>query len=198
MRMATARRIWWCQACFERVRAFLAIDLPGDVVAALTRLQAGLPVGRPVAEENLHLTLAFLGEQPEEALEALHYELETIRALPFALGFSGLGAFGGDRPRVLFADLAPSAPLTALHGKVMRALRRAEVTVPRERYHPHVTLARFGGGAGPREAALLREFVARYGDTPVPEIDVTGFGLYHSVLHPRGAQYDLLARYDLM
>ncbi|MGD9861662.1 MAG: RNA 2',3'-cyclic phosphodiesterase [Pseudodonghicola sp.] len=187
------------------MRAFLAIELPGDVVAALLRLQAGLPVGRPVAEENLHLTLAFLGDQPEAALEALHYELEAIRAAPFRLGFSGLGAFGGDRPRVLFADLRPSAELTALHGQVMRALRRAEVAVPRERYHPHVTLARFGGGrdrgAGPAQAQRLRDFIARYGDISAPrfpDFDVTGFGLYRSTLHPQGAQYDLLAHYALI
>jgi len=179
------------------VRAFLAIDLPEEVSAALTRLQAGLPVGRPVAEENLHLTLAFLGDQDEVALEGLHYELDALRAAPFALRFSGLGAFGGDRPRILFADVAPEPALTDLHRRVIGIARRAGIAVPRERFHPHVTLARFGNGAAPDVAARLRRFLTEHGDAPLPGFGATGFGLYESTLHPSGVRYELLARYAL-
>ena len=180
------------------MRAFLAIELADEVTEALTRLQAGLPVGRPVAAENLHLTLAFLGDQEEVALEGLHYELDTIRTAPFALRFCGLGAFGGDRPRVLFADVAPEPALSDLHRRVMSALHRAGIAAPRERFHPHVTLARFGNGAAPDAAARLRRFLTDYGDTPLPGFGVTGFGLYESTLHPSGVRYELLARYELV
>lgn len=180
------------------MRAFLAIDLPDEVCAALTRLQAGLTAGRPVAEENLHLTLAFLGDQEEVALEGLHYELDTIRAAPFALRFSGLGAFGGDHPRILFADVAPDPALTDLHRRVTGALHRAGITAPRERFHPHVTLARFGNGAAPEVAVRLRQFLTDYGDAPLPGFGVTSFGLYESTRHPSGVRYELLAHYELV
>ena len=49
------------------MRAFLALDLPQETRDALIRVQADLPVGRPVPCENLHLTLAFLDEQPHYA-----------------------------------------------------------------------------------------------------------------------------------
>lgn len=179
------------------MRAFVAIDLPEAVTAALARVQSALPAGRPLAQENLHLTLAFLGDQPEAALEGLHYELDVIRAAPFALQLSGLGVFGGDRPRVLFADVAPEPALTDLHGRVKGALHRAGIVAPRERFHPHVTLARFGAGAAPGVADRLHRFLADHGDTALPGFAVTGFGLFESVLHPSGAQHELLAHYAL-
>ncbi|GAA6202328.1 RNA 2',3'-cyclic phosphodiesterase [Aquicoccus sp. SU-CL01552] len=179
------------------MRAFIAIDLPEEVTAALVRLQSLLPAGRPVAEENLHLTLAFLGDQSEAVLAALHFELETIRVQPFALGFSGLGVFGGDRPRILFADVGTEPALADLHRRVTGALHRAGVAVQRARFHPHVTLARFGSRATPGTAARLHRFLSDHGDTPLPSFPVTGFGLYESTLHPSGARYNLLARYPL-
>ena len=179
------------------MRAFVAIDLPEEVTAALVRLQSLLPAGRPVAEENLHLTLAFLGDQSETTLEALHYELETIRVQPFALRFVGLGVFGGDRPRILFADVGTEPALADLHRRVTGALHRAGVALQRARFHPHVTLARFGTRATPEAAARLHRFLSDHGDTPLPSFPATGFGLYESTLHPSGARYNLLARYAL-
>lgn len=177
------------------MRAFIAIALTGEVTGELARLQAGLPAGRPVAEENLHLTLAFLGDQEEVALEGLHYELDKIRTAPFALRFSGLGTFGGDRPRVLFADVIPDPALTDLHRRVNGALRRAGIAAPRERFHPHVTLARFGAGANPEVADRLRRYLAEHGAPMLPDIAVSDFGLYESTLHPSGVRYELLAEY---
>lgn len=180
------------------MRAFLAIDLPEQVSEALTRLQALLPVGRPVPRDNLHLTLAFLDDQPEELLQELHYTLDTLRAAPFALRLSGLGCFGGRHPHVLFADVAPNEALAQLHRQVSGAARRAGILLPREQYHPHVTLARFGTGARPRDAARIREFIADFATVQLPESTVTNFALYRSTLHRSGAQHDELARYDLV
>ncbi|GHG89163.1 RNA 2',3'-cyclic phosphodiesterase [Pseudodonghicola xiamenensis] len=178
------------------MRAFLAIALSDAAIAALSRLQAGLPLGRPVAPENLHLTLAFLGDQPEEALEALHEELERLAVKPFTLHFTGLGRFGAAKPRLIFADVAPDPALLKLREDILRALRRAGLSAPKERFHPHVTLARLGGNAGSgREAEVLQGFFERFGDTLLPEVPVTCFGLYRSVLHPKGARYDRLADY---
>jgi len=62
------------------MRAFLALDIPENTVAALTRLQTAIPFGRPVPEDNLHLTLAFLDDAPEAELEDLHELLTGLRA----------------------------------------------------------------------------------------------------------------------
>jgi 2'-5' RNA ligase len=68
------------------MRAFLALPLPDHATALLERLQQEIPVGRLVPPENLHLTLVFLGERSEAALEELHFALEALRASQAAMG----------------------------------------------------------------------------------------------------------------
>ncbi|MEJ2019378.1 MAG: 2'-5' RNA ligase family protein, partial [Maritimibacter sp.] len=80
------------------MRAFLALDIPDDLLVPLTRLQAGLTVGRVVPEENLHLTLAFLGEISEVQAQDLAEALSLFHHPAIDLTLSGLDLFGGKRP----------------------------------------------------------------------------------------------------
>lgn len=175
------------------MRAFLAIDLPEDVSDAVSDLQSELPVGRVVPVDNLHVTLAFLGDAEDAQLEQLHHELETITLPPFDLGFDGLGS----STKILYARIADSAGLTDLHRQVRRAAHHAQIVLARERYRPHVTLARFGRGASWREAEQLDRFVAAHAAIALPSFCVTGFSLYQSRLHRDGAIHDQLAQYGL-
>ena len=177
------------------MRAFLAIDLIEDAVDALVRLQAMLPIGRPVPRDNLHLTLAFLGDQPEARLEALHYELEALQAPRFFVRVRGLGCFGGRSPKIVFADVAADPPLLDLQRQVQRTARRVGITLQRERYRPHVTLARLRPepGAGTR----MQRFLSDHSDFALPDMTVEAFALYRSTLRPGGARHEDLARYAL-
>lgn len=174
------------------MRSFLAIDLPEDVVDSLTRLQAMLPAGRVVPPENLHLTLAFLGDQAEEQLEALHDELRAVSVAAFDLRFSGLGCFGAPRPATLFAEIAGCAALGALHAKLHSLIRRSGMSLPRDRFRPHVTLARFRKGGDP---AVVHRFLELHGNTQLPGFTACGMSLWQSRLYRDGAQYDRLADY---
>jgi hypothetical protein len=69
-----------CSGARHTMRVFVAIDLPDHVRRELEALQSALPAGRPVPAENLHLTLSFLGDQQELAVEDAHEALATIRA----------------------------------------------------------------------------------------------------------------------
>ena len=137
------------------MRAFVGLPLPDDALDALERLQEDIPVGRIVPAENLHLTLAFLDEQPEHALHQLHRELEQIEATPFSLYIRGLDLFGGGKPRILFAAVEPDPALSRLRGQVRRAAERAEMDLSRERFRPHITLARFGRDMPEHQARRL-------------------------------------------
>lgn len=177
------------------MRSFVAIPLADDTRDALEAAQLRLPLGRLVARENLHLTLAFLDDQPEEALERLHAELDRLRAPQFIVTLSGLGCFGGDKPRLVFAKVLQNPALEDLHRKVLRAARRAGIAVARRRFHPHVTLARLRPGTG--GAHRIAAAIATLNDLQFPATPIRAMSLFHSELHADGPIYHELARYDL-
>jgi RNA 2',3'-cyclic 3'-phosphodiesterase len=177
------------------LRAFVAIKLPDDTCDALLMAQARLRMGRKVPRENLHLTLSFLDDQPVETLEALHEEFETLRAAEFTVSLSGLGSFGGNRPRLVFADVEPNPQLDALHRQVIGAARRAGISVQRRRFHPHVTLVRLRPGADAPDR--LADAIAPLSDLRFPDIPVRSIALFRSDLHPAGPVYQELASYAL-
>ena len=146
-------------------------------------------------EENLHLTLVFLDDQSDAQLEELHFELAGISGQGFELNFDGLGCFGTGAPKILYARIAESKALTDLHQQVRRAAHRAGIVLARQRYRPHVTLARFGRGLQWRDAERLEGFIADHSQIDLPGFAVSGFSLFQSTLHREGAIHDQLAEY---
>lgn len=180
------------------MRAFVAIALPDPVREALVELQAGLRLGRPVPEENLHLTLAFLDDQPEDLLAELHEGLSAAMLPAPELRISGLDLFGGRSPKLLFAAVEPDPVLKALRDRVLSEARAAGIALKRERFRPHITLARFRPGMGPDEQAKLGQFLEEKGGVTLPPFRPAGFALFGSTLRPEGAVHEVLAEYPLL
>ncbi len=181
------------------MRAFVAIPVPEDIRERLEELQSDLPVGRHVDPETFHITLAFLGDESVERIDAAHEALEYLAAAPFSLRIDGLDIFGGAAPKTLFAAIAPSEPLDILQRKVRSLLHGAGIMPDRARFRPHVTLAWFRPGSGPgsgTEAALARFLTrhATFGSAPFPVTEVV---LYRSHLTGDGAIHEALAEYPL-
>ncbi|MBS0126141.1 RNA 2',3'-cyclic phosphodiesterase [Thetidibacter halocola] len=176
------------------MRAFIALPLPDSSLPALVPLQRQLRVGRPVPPENLHLTLVFLDEQSDEALEALHGELLRLRVPAFPVTLRGLSTMGGDPPRILAAEADASPPLVALHKAVTGAARRAGLVLPARRFRPHVTLTRLGRGDSTARSPALAGLAGFHHETA----PLTAFALYESILRPSGAEYEALAVYPLI
>lgn len=178
------------------IRAFLGIDLPPEVRGALQVQQFLLPLPRKVEPENLHLTLVFLGDCPEPALEAAHEGFEALRAPAFSLALQGLGLFGKDKPRTAWAGIAPSPDLLHLQAKVETIARRAGCPVDGRKFTPHVTLGRFPPPP-PAEALRLERAIAMGQGFRTDPWEVTELTLWQSHLSAKGARYDVLARYPL-
>lgn len=176
-------------------RAFVAIPLPESLRAGLAAVQEHVPAGRAVDEETLHLTLLFLGEQDDAALEEVHDALGAVRAAGFELRLSGLGTFGGGRPRTLWIGAEPAPGLSSLQKAVAGAARKAGLDLRARRFVPHVTLARFREGYVENEA--FGRFVAAHAGVSFPAFPVMSFGLYASILTRSGPVYEELAAYPL-
>ena len=177
------------------MRAFLALDIPDDVAAALIRLQSGIPFGRPVPEENLHLTLAFFEDAPDHGLEALHEMLSALRMPSVEIRFTGLDSFTEAERGLIFADVVRSNALQALHDRIASLCRQAGLDLPRRRFRPHVTLMRANrrpDGAG--RDRLAASLGAR---ADLPGFTARAVTLYRSSLGPRGAIHEPLAAYPL-
>lgn len=178
------------------IRAFLALPLPEPVRSALRVQQFLLPLPRKLDPDSFHLTLVFLGEQPEPVLEAAHDAFAATKVPPFDLSLHGLGLFGGPKPRAAWAGTAPSDPLARLQVKLDRAARSAGIATEPRRFTPHVTLGRFPPPP-PDETFRLERAIAAGATFATPPWQVDHFILYQSHQTKQGSAYTELARYDL-
>ncbi|HEY0013889.1 MAG TPA: RNA 2',3'-cyclic phosphodiesterase [Allosphingosinicella sp.] len=174
-------------------RLFVAIRPPSTIRSLLLAAMGGVSGARWQPDEQLHITLRFIGEVDRHQASDIHAALGAIHQAPFEIAVSGLGTFEvRGRPEVVWAGLAPHAPLAALHKKVDQALTRAGVEPDRRAFHPHITLARLKRTSGP-----VRELIAGAGGLSSPAFTVDAFALYESHLTPEGAVYSAIERYKL-
>jgi 2'-5' RNA ligase len=178
------------------IRAFLGVDLPHTVRGALQVQQFFLPMPRKVEPENLHLTLVFLGDCPEPALEIAHEGFDGLRERGFSLSLQGLGLFGKDKPRTAWAGVAPSPELMRLQAKVETIARRAGCPIDARKFVPHITLGRFQPPAQ-ADIARLEHAVALGNGFRTDPWEVTELTLWRSHLSGKAPHYQVLARYPL-
>ena len=180
------------------MRLFFALELPSDVQKALGRLR--LAEGgeyRWVDPSLLHVTLAFLGQQPEERLETLE-QVGRIAAGASQAGDLRLGqggSFGPRRePRVLWIGLdGDVAALLALQSRLAKELRAAGCDLEDRPFSPHITLARRRDGARPAGPP-------DWPPAPVtarPAFKMDHLTLVESRLSPRGPTYKPLLEFPL-
>lgn len=175
-------------------RLFVAIRPPQSVRDLLLDRMDGVRGARWVEEEQIHLTVRFIGEVDRHVADDVHAALGGVHQPRFPLALAGLGSFdrkGGSA--VLWAAVAPHEPLKALHKKVDQALERVGVPPDRRAFHPHITLARLPRGAGP-----LQPLVEGAGPLTSPPFEVDEFRLYESELTPHGPVYTVAGRYNLV
>lgn len=179
------------------IRAFIGLELPETVRFQLSLIQPRLLLPHMTDPEDFHLTLAFLGDQPEPALEDLHFALQGLRLAPFSLRLQGTGIFGGDKPRVVWAGVAPDPALEALQAKVATCARRMGLAPESGRFVPHVTLARSRGKPTPEDLARLSAGLQATAGFATAPFHVTEFALFSSNPGRKGPRYDVLMRYPL-
>jgi 2'-5' RNA ligase len=194
------------------MRLFIALDIDDAIRERIARFMEGVqgfaPDVRWVKAESLHVTLKFIGEQPEPVMEQIKLALGSISATSAEVQFRGYGFFPTIKSaRVFWVGMEAGPQLASLAAAVDDKM--ATLGIPKEErtFSPHLTLARGPGGSGSprwrkedgpnRTFQRLQEKLAAL---PAPEfgtMTAREFFLYQSRLSPTGSQYTKLAGFAL-
>jgi 2'-5' RNA ligase len=190
----------------EPIRAFIAIELPSKIRAALSQLQDNLKTSKSAAvkwvdPEGIHLTLKFLGNVDEAEIPALNKSLsEAVREVaPFYLELGDPGAFPSfQAPRVVWVGIGGEIePLRTLHNSIDRVLTPLGFPPEKRAFSPHLTLGRVREEALPGEKRRLGENVAALKTGVKSSFKVESINLMRSKLTREGALYSCLASFAL-
>jgi 2'-5' RNA ligase len=171
-------------------RLFVAVRPPEHIRDQLVDLVDEANGLRWQTDEQLHLTLRFIGEVERPLAEDIAATLGTIRFQPFELQLAGVGRFAHRRGGTLWAGVTPKEPVARLAAKIDRSCVLLGLPPERRAFHPHITLARWSG-AEPR----LEPFLNRYAAMTSEPWQPGGFALYESQLLRDGAHYQPRATY---
>ncbi|SMF68656.1 RNA 2',3'-cyclic phosphodiesterase [Allosphingosinicella indica] len=174
-------------------RLFVAIRPPRDIRAQLLSIMGGVSGARWQSDDQLHLTLRFVGEVDRHVAADVAAALGSIHHPRFSIALAGLGSFDkrGIRDN-LWAGVAPHEPLKTLHNKVDQAVSRAGIAPDSRAFLPHITLARLNRASGPIDG-----FAEQNGGLASAPFEVDHFALYESTMTPEGAHYTIAERYRL-
>jgi len=182
------------------IRSFIAVNIGVSAVRAVADEQARLRRATSargvqiswVAPQNLHVTLAFLGQVTEPMVAAIEDGIEPIarKLAPFELVAKGLGVFpDAEHPRVVWVGLDDAGGnLAQLHASISEVLGRMGFDIDDKPFRSHVTLGRVKGG----DAEALAACLAAVGGRVYGAFTVRDIACYRSDLRPTGADYDLL------
>jgi RNA 2',3'-cyclic 3'-phosphodiesterase len=165
------------------VRLFLAINLPASVRRELLDATAPLRAAAPdlswADESRVHLTLKFLGEEPEHAIEGLArgVDLVAYQHKSFAMRIGGIGAFPNfRRARVIWIGVAADPKLELLHHDIEVACEELGFPLEGRAFRPHLTLARVRDGQADvetmRQLSRAAKAISYEEDVEVRSIDI--------------------------
>jgi 2'-5' RNA ligase len=176
------------------IRLFVALALPPSTIDALVGLGEGVPGARWLRDDQMHLTLRFIGEVDRAAFEDVVHALGEVEADAFELALAGVGHFPPrGAPKVLWAGVRQNPALNLLQSRIESALGRAGLKPEGRNFSAHITLARLNGAPVERVQAYL----ARHALFAEPPFMVEAFHLYSSRLGRDGSLYSIEASYPL-
>jgi 2'-5' RNA ligase len=153
----------------------------------------GVAGARWQRDDQLHLTLRFIGEVDPSAVDDIISALSSVRHKPVELSFSDFGTFQRkERVDTLWLGVKPVEILTLLHRKIDRSLVQIGLAPEHRAYVPHVTIARFG-----RNISDLAAFLETGASFSCPAFTLDSFHLYASFTGKDGSVYEPVQSFRL-
>ena len=174
-------------------RLFVAIRPPEDVRDLLIDAMDDSPALRWVGDEQLHLTLRFIGEVERPVANDIAAALDCVRSSNFQIRISSAGKFEKRSGGALWAGIEPKTPVVGLAAKVERALQQVGLEPEHRVFLPHITLARWNR----RNSDAVEAFLRRNSYLHSDPFDVNRFVLFESKLSRHGPHYEEIAAFAL-
>lgn len=172
-------------------RLFFALRPPAELRDALLDLMTGIANARWQDDDQLHLTLRYIGEIDAHRADDLAEAASRVTFEPFELKLSGCGFFERKtRPTAVWAGVEPSEPLLRLRNRLERLCVSCGLAPETRKFTPHLTLARLNTSSGPVAPFLARHTALSLGPWPVD-----AYMLYESHLRIQGSQYEPVVTY---
>jgi 2'-5' RNA ligase len=165
-------------------RLFVAIDLPKSTRQLLADLDPHIRGVRWTDPAQMHLTLSFFGDVPEEIDLVLREKLSSIEFGAFFLPVAGVGMFSAKgAPKIIWIGVGKAHPhLFQIHKRVQESALAAGLEPELRPWHPHITIARCRDVS----AQSLRKFLQSNAEFDAGMVRVEAFQLYSSKLTPAG------------
>ncbi|HUS86116.1 MAG TPA: RNA 2',3'-cyclic phosphodiesterase [Bacteroidales bacterium] len=182
-------------------RVFIAIKIDPDkrLKEIILDLKSGLSGERIrwVEPDNIHVTLAFLGDMTTDRINDVIRILKEVAAesISFRLLIKGTGLFRGtEDPRIIWLGIEDTGPLNAVRHKVCELLSREKLIRDDRPFKAHITVGRVKSIS---DRKRLGELMGRYRNTAIKEQHVNELIFYESIMKAGGSVYRPIDRFRL-
>lgn len=182
-------------------RIFIALKVePGETFLNLIlSLKSGLNGGsiKWTNPDNIHITLAFLGDTEEEMIKIISSMLRNkcVGSGRFELIIKGSGVFKNMRdPHIIWVGIEHSEKLIHLNGLIINGLKESDIRIEERPFNPHLTIGRIKHF---NDKEALKALLEKYQNSEIQKVPVNEVILYESILHQSGAEYKPIVKFNL-
>lgn len=150
-----------------------------------------------VSEKNIHITLKFFGETPEDKTDEICEVFDEIASnhQPFNLTLENIGIFGSSyEPRVIWFGMAKSEAVEKLAEEVLLRLKTIGFEPDGQHFRPHLTVGRIKQIISKKQ---FQQTIDTFKNRFIQDVLVTDFQLYESILKPQGPVYQVIESFNL-
>jgi len=176
------------------MRLFIAVEIKQiptilSFINNVKQINADIKLVEP---ENIHLTLAFLGEIEDSKLSTIEDSMNLVKFSKFNIVLRGTGAFPSiSRPRVIWIGIEKGFNyIKNIRAQLVDNLKINGIKPENDKeFVPHITVGRV---KGPRNLSELSNFIIKNANELYGEMEVNEIKLFKSILTPKGPIYDVL------
>lgn len=183
----------------KRIFIAVKVEVSETLLKMISSLKSGLGSEsiKWTNPDNIHITLAFLGDTEEEKIKIISAMLKAKCEGfgTFELILRGSGVFKNmSDPRVIWTGIEPSEKLMQLNDYIKNGLEDAGTKIEDRPFKPHLTLGRI---KFLKTGNALKELIEKYRDTEIQKVPVNEVILYESILLQSGPVYKPLSKFKL-